>query len=380
VPVAWSGKGPRARDALAVVGCLLFSTGQLSALQGRQNWWFVGFQMAMAVVSSGLMWWRRRWPVRVTLVGVAASALAGLDAPQAVGLMTTAVRRRDRVLLALAGLAYVTYAVRTAVVDGTGLTGAIFGVFLFGSIIAGGAYIGARRDLVASLRERADRAEAERELRVNQARLGERTRIAQEMHDVLAHKVSLVALHAGALEVNPDAGADQVQRTAALVRVTARVALEDLRRVLGVLRGDDGAEEAALTPQPGLSELPVLIASSRAAGVPVELEVDVAGEPPDLASRTAYRVVQEALTNVHKHARGAATFVRVVGGPGRGLSVEVTNRPPVSPDSLLPGSGLGLVGLAERVTLAGGVLDCGPRPDGGWHVTARMPWPAEDAS
>jgi len=86
------------------------------------------------------------------------------------------------------------------------------------------------------------------------------------------------------------------------------------------------------------------------------------------------------LTNVHKHARGAATCVRVVGGPGRGLSVEVTNRPPVSPDSLLPGSGLGLVGLAERVTLAGGVLDCGPRPDSGWHVTARMPWPAEDAS
>ena len=380
MPVAWYGKGPRARDALAVVGCLLFSAGQLSALQGTQNWWFAGFQMAMAVVSSGLMWWRRRWPVQVTLVGVAASALAGLDAPQAIGLMTTAVRRRDRVLLGLAGLAYVTYAVRTAVVDDTGVTGAIFGVFLFGSIVAGGAYIGARRDLVASLRERADRAEAERELRIDQARLAERTRIAQEMHDVLAHKVSLVALHAGALEVNPDAGAEQVQRTAALVRVTAREALEDLRRVLGVLRSDDGAGDAALAPQPGLSELSVLIASSRAAGVPVELEVDVSGEPLDLAGRTAYRVVQEALTNVHKHARGAATCVRVAGGPGRGLSVEVTNRPPVSPDSLLPGSGLGLVGLAERVTLAGGVLDCGPRPDGGWHVTARMPWPAEDAS
>src|SRR4051794_32505162 len=305
------GKGPKVRDALAVVGCLLFSAGQLSALQGRQNWWFVGFQIALAVVSAGVLWWRRRAPVLVTLVGIAASAFAGLVAPQVVALMTTAARRRDRVLLALTALAYVTYAVRSAVVDGSGLTGAFFGIFLFGSAVAAGAYVGARRDLVATLRERAERAEAEREMRVDQARLGERTRIAQEMHDVLAHKVSLIALHAGALEVNPDVGPEQVERTAALVRGTAREALEDLRRVLGVLRSSES--EAVLAPQPGLDGLPGLVASSRAAEVPVELSVSVAGPPPDLAGRTAYRVVQEALTNVHKHARGAAACVRVVG-------------------------------------------------------------------
>jgi signal transduction histidine kinase len=258
----------------------------------------------------------------------------------------------------------------------------VSGIFLFGSVVAGGAYIGARRDLVASLRERAERAEAERELRVGQARLGERTRIAQEMHDVLAHKVSLVALHAGALEVNPGVGPEQVERTAALMRGTAAEALEDLRQVLGVLRSDAGSasSDGTLAPQPSLDRLEPLVASSRAAGVPVELEMSVAGSPPDLVGRTAYRVVQEALTNVHKHARGAATCVRVVGGPGTGLEVEVTNRPPVSSASLIPGAGLGLVGLAERVSLTGGSLSFGPLPDGGWRVFARMPWPAGDAS
>ena len=372
--VALYGKGPRVRDVLAVVGCLLFAAGQLSALQGEQSWWAVGFQIAVAVVSSGLLWWRRRAPVLVTLAGVAAYVATGQSAPVAVALMTTAVRRRDRVLLGLTALAYVTYAVRSAVVEGTGLAGAFFGVFLFGSIVAGGAYVGARRDLVATLWERAERAEAERELRVDQVRLGERTRIAREMHDVLAHKMSLVALHAGALEVNPDVGPAQVERTAALVRGTAREALEDLRRVLGVLRSDAG--DAVLTPQPGLEAVEALVTSSRAAGVPVELQVEVAGAAPDLTGRTAYRVVQEALTNVHKHARGAATCVRLVGGPGRGLEVEVTNRPPVSPESLLPGAGLGLVGLAERVSLAGGSLSFGPHPDGGWRVAAWMPWDA----
>ena len=357
-PRWWVGlrrRGPRVRDVVAVVGCLLFSAGQLSTLQGEHRWSLVILDIALAVVSSVALWWRRRAPVRVTLLGVIAYALGGYAAQQSVALMTMAVHRRDRVLLAVAGVAYVVYVSRGALVDGHLLAPAAFGVFLFGALVAGGAYIGARRDLLTSLRERAERAEAERELRADQARLGERTRIAQEMHDVLAHKVSLVALHAGALEVNPDAGPEQVQRTAALVRGTAHEALEDLRRVLGVLRsGADGAGEAALAPQPGLDGLAALVESSRAAGLPVELELSVSGSAPAVAGRTAYRVVQEALTNVHKHARGAASLVRVAGAAGRGLDVEVTNRPPVSAESLLPGSGLGLVGLAEGVRLAGG--------------------------
>ncbi len=146
----------------------------------------------------------------------------------------------------------------------TGVVGALFWALW-------GAYVGARRDLVASLRERAVRAEEERERRAEQARLAERARIAREMHDVLAHKVSLIALQAGGLEVNPGVGAERVQQTAGQIRSTAREALEELRGVLGVLRADrpapalpDGSE---LAPQPGLAELTALVESSRAAGV-----------------------------------------------------------------------------------------------------------------
>ncbi|MFL6154174.1 MAG: sensor histidine kinase, partial [Ornithinibacter sp.] len=115
---------------------------------------------------------------------------------------------------------------------------------------------------------------------------------------------------------------------------------------------------------------------SRESGIAADLHTHGlrTGRLPPNVENTVFRVVQEALTNVHKHARGAAACVRVVGAPGSGLEVEVSNRPPVSADSLVPGAGLGLVGLAERVTLAGGSLSSGPLPDGGWRVVARMPW------
>jgi signal transduction histidine kinase len=243
-----------------------------------------------------------------------------------------------------------------------------------------GAYVGARRDLVASLRDRAVRAEAERELRAEQARLAERSRIAREMHDVLAHKVSLIALQAGALEVNPGLSAEQVEKSAGLIRSTAREALEELREVLGVLRADPPATatgSAQLAPQPGLSDIPALVESSRSAGVQVTLSLPADQRLEQLAissstGRTAYRVVQESLTNVHKHARGAATKV-VVSGSDTELRVQVSNLRPVAAGTLLPGSGAGLIGLRERVALHGGLLTAGPTDDGGWRVDARLP-------
>jgi signal transduction histidine kinase len=258
-----------------------------------------------------------------------------------------------------------TFDVATVV---TGVVGALFWALW-------GAYVGARRDLVASLRERAVRAEEERERRAEQARLAERARIAREMHDVLAHKVSLIALQAGGLEVNPGVGAERVQQTAGQIRSTAREALEELRGVLGVLRADqpsaapsDGSE---LVPQPGLGELAALVDSSRAAGVRITHAVDVA-ELPQATGRAVYRVVQEALTNVHKHARGAATDVAVSAVDG-GVLVTVSNQRPVAAGSLLPGSGAGLIGLRERVALLGGTLTAGPTEDGGWRVRAWLP-------
>ena len=259
--------------------------------------------------------------------------------------------------------------------------------FVVGLFVVFGAYVGARRDLVSSLRDRADRAEAERELRAEQAKLGERARIAQEMHDVLAHKVSLIALHAGGLELNPAMGPEQVERSAVLIRSTARQALEDLRDVLGVLRADDSADGAQLAPQPKLADVRRLVEASRAAGVSVDLLVTGDAEAvvaagngsaatlPEQLGRTAYRVVQEGLTNVHKHARGASASVRLDGRRGQRLMVSVSNLRPVSAGSLLPGAGAGLVGLRERVELAGGTLRSGRSDDGGWLLEAELPWP-----
>ena len=227
---------------------------------------------------------------------------------------------------------------------------------------------------MVSLRDRAERAEAERELRGEQARLAERARIAQEMHDVLAHKVSLIALHAGGLEVNPAVGPEKVEGSARLIRETARQAMEDLREVLGVLRSDVSVDGADLAPVPRAADLERLVADSRDAGVSVTGEFALPDDVPVSIGRTVYRVVQESLTNVHKHARGASTEVVVHGARGAGVTVRVTNVRPVAAGSLLPGSGAGLVGLRERVELAGGRLTTGPTTDGGWRVEAWLPW------
>jgi signal transduction histidine kinase len=208
--------------------------------------------------------------------------------------------------------------------------------------------------------------------------MAERSRIAREMHDVLAHRISLVALHAGGLEVRPDLPAEKVRETAELLRSTARQALEELRAVIGVLREDPASDQIALAPQPTLSDIPRLVQDMRQAGAKIELEMrvdEMAGAPTALG-RDAYRIVQEALTNISKHAHGTAGRVSVDGAPDNGLRIEVRNRLPlhVHSDPTLPGSGAGLLGLQERVTLAGGTLVHGPDGSGDFVVDAELRW------
>jgi signal transduction histidine kinase len=193
------------------------------------------------------------------------------------------------------------------------------------------------------------------------------------MHDVLAHKVSLIALHAGGLEVTADPDPDRVHATAQLIGTTAREAMDDLREVLGVLRSGAAGDGSDLAPQPGAADIERVVEASRAAGVRTELTMTVPALP-DTVARTAYRVVRESLTNVHKHARGAMTTVVITGDEARGVTVEVVNRRPVSTASLLPGAGAGLLGLRERISLLGGSLEFGPCADGGWRVAAWLPW------
>jgi signal transduction histidine kinase len=247
----------------------------------------------------------------------------------------------------------------------------------YAALVGWGAQNQARRALVASLEDRARRAEEDQAHRIAEARRAERTKIAREMHDVLAHRLSLLATYAGALEFRPDAPPDELARGAGVIRDGAHQALEELREVIGVLR-DDPAEPEPDRPQPTLSYLPRLLDEARAAGTPVRLDdrLSDAGTVPDVLGRTAYRVVQEGLTNVRKHAPGQEATVLLGGRRGRNLLVVVMNRtgPPGADPDRIPGSGTGLAGLRERVQLAGGRLDA-KVGHGRFRLWAVLPWP-----
>jgi signal transduction histidine kinase len=222
--------------------------------------------------------------------------------------------------------------------------------------------------LMTSLRDRAERAEAERRLREEQARAAERTRIARELHDVVAHKVSLIALHAGAVELHAARDPGRAQEGAALIRVTAREALQELRTVLDLLQGP---------PAEALVDVTSLVEEATRAGQPVELE-DTAGPLPPATARVVFRVVQEALTTARMHAPGAITTVSIGRDAGGLVTVLVTNPAGTGPPLDLPGSGAGLVGLAERMRLAGGTLHSGPVATGGWRLEATVPCAVEE--
>jgi signal transduction histidine kinase len=226
------------------------------------------------------------------------------------------------------------------------------------ALVGWGALSQARAALIASLRDRADRAEAEQGRRVAEARALERTRIAREMHDVLAHRLSLVATYAGALEYRPDTPPEQLSRAAGVIRTGVHQALNELRDVLTVLR-DDGPDDFGEAPQPALADLARLVEEARESGTAVELsDRTVAPDTlPPTVSRTAFRIVQEGLTNARKHAPGAAVQVTLDGAPGGRLTIELRNRVPATPGAGIPGTGTGLIGLTERARLAGGQLD-----------------------
>ena len=338
--------------------------------------------LAGGLIGCGLLWWRRRWPVHVAiaiaLLGAFSSFSSGAGA---LALFTVAVHRRFAVVAAVTavGLAVVPiYVLLHPETNSPAWASILFIVLVTGGTIAWGMYVRARRQLVASLRERAERAEAEQQLRVEQAQQHERARIAREMHDVLAHRISLLSMHAGALEFRPDAPPEEIARAAGVVRESAHQALQDLREVIGVLREEpvDGAPER---PQPTLANLPGLLDESRQAGMHVSSRCGVAdlATVPEGVGRNAYRIVQEGLTNARKHAHGAAVDVRLDGAAGTGLTVEVRNRLPVGgPAVPIPGAGSGLIGLSERASLAGGRLEHGRTPGGDFELRAWLPWPA----
>jgi signal transduction histidine kinase len=369
-----------------LVGATLEGTGTGSS--------HMALDIAVGVASLALIVRLRRWPVQVTLLLSALAALSPVATPPAtLGALVVARWRPLPVALAVAGAGIGTQLIRGAWRPIAGLPYGWWAVLVcvaYAGLVGWGLLLRANQALISSLRDRAERAEADQARRVAEARAAERTRIAREMHDVLAHRLSLLATYAGALAYRPDAPPDQLSRAAEVVRSGAHQALDELREVIGVLRDDelpDTGGQATLPsgmrPMPGIADLPRLTEESRAAGMRVEVDgiaVDELSCLPDVTGRTVYRVVQEGLTNVRKHAPGAAARVTLDGGPGAGLNVTIANRVPSAargPDSAaatVPGTGTGLIGLSERLELAGGTLESGAR-GGEFLLRARLPWP-----
>ncbi|MEV2271912.1 sensor histidine kinase [Nonomuraea africana] len=317
------------------------------------------------VAGAALLLARRRLPLAVTLAMI---PLGYVEVPVAMpfALYALGAHRGDRrLLVAVAGLALL---VLSHLWEAADLATALHILSICGLVVVPstllGLYADSQRRLNTALAERAERAEHEQWLLVEQARAEERTRLAREMHDVVTHHVSLMVLQAGSLRMS--APSPEVREAAEDLRATGRRALGELREIVGVLHD---CEPADLAPPPTLLDVSRLVAES---GLPVSLSQDEEIEVSAPLGRTAYRVVQEALTNARKHAPGAPVSVRL-SHDGGGVRVEVSNPASGAAPADLPPSGTGLLGLRQRVELVGGAFSAGPTEEGGFAVRATLP-------
>ncbi len=318
--------------------------------------------VGLGLVAYVLVFFRRRFPVPIALITAVLGAVSGISAgPATLAMVSVATSRRLRqiVPLALVNLVGAMVFVRTQPVadpvpDWIDLS---LNIIIISAMVAWGMYLGSRRELLWTLRHRAERAEAEQELRVGQARATERAVIAREMHDVLAHRISQISMHAGALAFRTDLAADEMRDSAAVIQEKAHEALTDLRGVLGVLR-DDKTGELLNRPQPTYADLPRLVEEARESGLNIDYadRIDEAEPVPDVVGRTLYRIIQEGITNARKHAPGALLTIEVGGSPDDGITFQLRNPLGFGPSST-PGAGLGLIGLSERAELRGGRLE-----------------------
>jgi signal transduction histidine kinase len=337
--------------------------------------------------------WRRSWPVPVIILigGVRVAydqigfGFAPLPLGPAIAFYTVIDRSHPVLRWITCAVAAVALTVSLAAPGHSEPYQAIYQALILLTAWAAGTLSRTKRARLRAAQSRADRAEAELDRQTSRAAGLERARIARELHDVVAHHVSLIAVQSeAATSLLPDRPA-QARRSVEIIGDTARLALTELRRLLGVLRGPSERLETA--PSASLAELGEVLDQVRAAGFPVDFEV--AGTPSPLApgvDLTAYRIVQEALTNTVRHAQAAQAAVTLSYEPGY-ITVCVTDsgkrkdgqmpsgngNAAVRPGPLLAGSGLGLAGIAERVASCGGNLTVGPTEAGGFAVTARLP-------
>nr|WP_223830252.1 histidine kinase [Nocardiopsis quinghaiensis] len=366
-------------------------------LQDHVPDWLVPTDVVLGALGCLALWWRRSHPLGVgILLCVVQAASDSATAALVIALVGLAARRplqQAAVVVAaclVLGLPWI-FLVLPSWVD------SIIVLVAAMSIIVGsmgwGVAIRARRELVERLRADVRREREDRERRLAAARTEERRRIAREMHDVVAHRMSLLSVHVGALAYRTERAEQgrahpldpaELGSAVRVIRDNAHQALEELGGILSVLRsadtvsGEDEEHAGTAVPQPPvLADVTRLVEEAARAGQRVGHVLDVpdGAEPPGQVRRTAYRVVQEGLTNTRKHAPGARVEVRISGGPGRDLEVSVANPLPVgTAPAEIPGAGAGLTGLSERVALDGGALAHGPS-DGVFRLAATLPWP-----
>jgi signal transduction histidine kinase len=437
----------RTADAIAVLialayGAIMVLLGDATSPHAAVPW---PVDVAIGLAATPALLRRRRWPLGIcaTLLPLGAISVMATG-PILMALFTVAVRRRALLVMGLAAVHIGTGVVYYALQHDPPFD--LWVDLLLRSVTAlaavgWGLFLQAYRHLTSSLRGEAANERAQQQLRMEQARLTERARIAREMHDVLAHRMSMVSLHAGALEVRADATPDEIATAARTIRISAHEALEELRSVIGVLRQPDtdtpgpphtsgnaasatngnatasahatnglattngvagpsvGALEAGADedyepevegiqehlerfliepPQPLFWDLPELLDGARTAGMNIDFAwVVPRASPSQELGRTAYRVVQEGLTNARKHAPGADVRVMLDGGGDRDLRILVDNALGVrrgdAAAETLPGSGSGLVGVGERVALVGGRVEYGAAGDR-FRLEAWLPW------
>jgi signal transduction histidine kinase len=372
-------KPPRSVEIAALALIALMVTGTIvGRLPDPEHRKFLVLDIVMGLASLAVipLSFRRPAPGAIVLAVFAAVSPAATP-PSTVGTLNVAFHRplRTAILVAAAGTAgHLVQGLWQPIHGLPYLWYAVLVVVVHAALLGWGQGTQARQQLLESLRERARRAEAEQGRRIAEARSLERTKMAREMHDVLAHRLSLLATYAGALEYRPDSSPEKLATAAGVIRTGVHQALDELREVIHVLRDEDVYEAR---PQPTFGDLRALVDESREAGTKIAYDDQVADftSLPPATGRTAYRVVQEGLTNARKHAAGLPVSVTVAGGPGDGLRIELTNAAS-NGSPLVPGSGTGLVGLTERVQLAGGTLDHGRAPGGAFRLEASLPWPS----
>jgi signal transduction histidine kinase len=401
----WLSRHPRLVDGVPAALLLLFGIGTVAGSSSRSvalnqngpnpplsgvpvfaSWPAVVVHLLILLALAVPVIFRRKYPVQAFSVAAVAGAFqvlffarpVGTDLALLILLYTLAAYRPRRVsipglcvCLAGAFISVVSWlSPHTGVIEKVALAGVIFsGTALVAWVL--GDSMRYRRAYLTSLEDRAARLERERDAQAQIAAAAERARIARELHDVIAHNVSVMVVQADGASYALRSEPDRTAQALTAISQTGRQALAEMRRLLGILRSDD--QQADLAPVPGLDQLRELLDQARRAGMSVSFTLEGAVRPlPEGAELAAYRVVQESLTNTRKHGGLAAAAAVTLRYEPDALALQVTDDG-LGAAAVGDGPGLGLTGMRERIEMYGGTVHAGPLPGGGYQVTARLP-------